>query len=278
MNNLDLASKGAGITGAAAGAAIALAGGPVSSILGATIASLSTDLFKDLLSRGQSNRERARLDSAAAHISKGIEYGLHYGRQIRQDGFLGPSPSCGAVELMEGVLLKCKAQYEEKKMQYIANIYLNTLFEPISPTEKPIPTPMAYQTLHFAESITYQNLCIISFFGRREEFSTVDLLNSYFHSYTPEVLGDETVSVARDLLYLLQQGILAQGGSVFVEPTAIVPAKVTLAPRGIQIFRLLGLQSVLTYDVELAVKPLEYQATWGLDSEGKVNGRPVANA
>jgi hypothetical protein len=269
MNSLDLANAAAGVAGAAAGTVIAAGQGLAGSAFGAIVGSLLADGLKDFAGRALSNRERIRVDLAATYIQDAIQRKLDKGQQIRDDGFLGPSPSSAAAELFEGILLKCKAQYEQKKLQHIAKLYANTLFN------SEVQARTAYQILYFVENITYQNLCVIAFYGRRQEFSSLDLLASHFSDYAPKMLGEQVLSAARDLFFLIQQGVLKQDGSFFAEHTAITAAKVTLAPFGQHIFNLLELQYVLTEDVKLAAKPFEYQDAWGLDREGKRNGRPL---
>jgi hypothetical protein len=126
------------------------------------------------------------------------------------------------------------------------------------------------------DSLTYDHLCIIAFYGRRDEFQAIDLPIAGLFSYDSDLIGEDVVSAARDLLMLIQAGILRHPSSQYLEHMAIQAAKLLLAPRGQVIFDLLDLQFTLTYDVETAIRPLEYKEEWGLDRNGKRNGRPVA--
>lgn len=112
MNKLELGNKGAGIVGGVIGATVGLVGGPAGSIAGGAVDSIVADVLKDFAERMLSSRERVRLDSATSYIADGIEQELTAGRIVRQDGFFEGDANFTnkGAELLEGVLLKCKAQ------------------------------------------------------------------------------------------------------------------------------------------------------------------------
>lgn len=268
MSRLDISNKAAGIVGGIVGAVVGLPGGPAASIGGAAVGSLVADALKDFAGRMLSGRERVRLDSATSYIADGIEQELAAGRVVRQDGFFEGDANftSNGSELLEGVLLRCKAQYQDKKVRLIANIFRNVAFDAT------ISAQAAYQMLNFADSLTYQQLCIIAFYGRKAERFELRLLKDRFHIYQADAIGLDTWAAARDLLELYRQGILTSDDGGFIEHTVINPSNLSIAPRGKVAFKLLGLNEVPAADVVEAMQPLEYHDSWGISNERTVNG------
>ena len=270
MKKITIANTGAGAISGAAGAVIGLTGGPVGSIAGAIVGSFLGDIFKDVASRMLSHRERVRLDNATSYISDGIADGIEAGRVVRQDDFFEGSNnfSSDAAELLEGVLLKCKAQFQEKKVRLLANLFKNVAFNDT------ITSETAYQLLNLVDGFSYFQLCQIAYYGRRQEFVDFQILNDFYGAYS-ESLTEENHSAARDLYELSEQRIFqdVDGSSNPGEPGAVNPAHIRLATRGRQAFDLLELQQIPAEDVLKAIKPLEYQDSWGINSRGEVNGR-----
>jgi hypothetical protein len=269
MNKLDLSNKGAGVVGGIVGAVVGLPGGPAASIGGAAVGSLVADALKDFAGRMLSGRERVRLDSATSYIADGIEQELAAGRVVRQDDFFEGDAnfSSSGAELLEGVLLKCKAQYQEKKVRLIANIFKVVAFDAA------ISAQMAYQVLNYAESLTYQQLCIIAFYGRKEEFEDFQILNEIVHFYS-SFLGQDSWACVRDLFGFVEQGVLEakDGAGVPGEYAAINPGKLQLAIRGHTFFKLLGLNEVLPFDILQSMHPIGYKKSWGISTRDTVNG------
>lgn len=259
MDKLELSNKGAGAIGGAVGAAVGLVGGPVGSVAGAVLGSLVADTLKDVVSRMLSHRERIRVDNATVYISDGIKSNLAAGLSIRQDNFFEGDTnfSSNGTEILEGVLLKCKAQYQEKKVQLIANLFKNVAFnEAISPQA-------AYQLLNLADELTYFDLCIISYYGRIKELKHFNILPYMFHHFNEGTLGADNISAARDLLRLYQLGILRDAdGSSFIEHTVIIPKSLCLDERGVTLFNSLELGQIDTGDVLVAMQPLEFKHHW----------------
>lgn len=129
--------------------------------------------------------------------------------------------------------------------------------------------------LNFSDSLTYQQMCIIAFYGRRLEDFGLRLFNDRFHIYKAEAIGLHTWASARDLLELFRQGILTAGGNSFFEHTVINPSNLSIAPRGKVAFKMLGLDEVPTGDISEAMRPLEYHGSWGISKENAVNGVDV---
>ena len=109
-----------------------------------------------------SQRERARVGSVAAIAINHIKERSAEGALPRQDFFMseGEQQSTGE-QLLEGVLLKARDEYERKKLPYIALFYANLVFAPaISP-------PVAFMLLKTLERLTYQQIILLAVIHQR---------------------------------------------------------------------------------------------------------------
>src|SRR5262249_52660 len=130
-------SRGAELTGAGAGGLIGfLAGGPVGAAIGGAAGPAITwslqKVGKDVAERWLSPREEARIGAGLIYIREKIHWHIERGHQIRDDDFFDQDmhDRSQSDEILEGVLLKCKQEHEEKKLKLISNIYVNTAFIP----------------------------------------------------------------------------------------------------------------------------------------------------
>jgi len=122
--------------------------------------------FGDLRKRTLSSREERRVMNSFASAATKVYALLEAGAQPRNDNFFSGGTGEGAFpgdELLEGVLLKCRDQYEEKKTPFLENILVKTIFD------SRISDPVANQALQFASLVTYRQLCLMSLAMRYEE-------------------------------------------------------------------------------------------------------------
>src|SRR5690606_38389992 len=127
VNYLKLGSE---IAGGAVGGAIGLVGGPAGAIIGGGAGVIVSKGLIELTERFLSNRESIRASAAAAYSIMAINDRIEAGEEQRNDGFFDPiNGRSKAEELFEGVLIKCKNEYQEKKIKFISSIYSNTVFD-----------------------------------------------------------------------------------------------------------------------------------------------------
>lgn len=275
MDKIELNNKASAIVGGAVGAALGLLGGPggalsgyaagvaiASSMAGAAIG----EVIKDVGVRVFSNREKLRVDNATVYIADGIVEKIGAGQIVRQDGFFEGTDNftSNGAELLEGILLKCKAQYQEKKVRLISNVFKNVAFNPL------VSAQSAYQVLALADALTYHKLCLLSYLGRKADFHDFTILSAPFRWYPNVEFSTDTLAVAQDLFEMAGQGIVTNFFSTF-DSIDIVPGRMTLTVRGQRAFELLELDLISYEDVLDVIKPLEYLETWGVNSNGTVN-------
>ncbi len=153
----------ADIAGAAGGSLLgALTGDPIvvaaGAVVGTSFAKAVQMSANEFAYRQLSQREKYRVGNGLIFaLSKIVEL-LENGKSPRVDDFFdedvtGRSPS---QEILEGTLIKCKNEPEEKKVKYIGNIFANVAFMP-----EVLPAG-ANWVLQKAEELTFRQLCILS--------------------------------------------------------------------------------------------------------------------
>ena len=141
--NKDLAIKtGSSVIGAGVGAVIA-------GVPGALIGSILTPIAEDVLNRMLSVKERNRVEKVRQYAESEIKRMIDSGSVPKQE-----LDRRKVSELYEGVLLKAKSTYEEKKLPYIANLFAIAPF-----TNTPIEN--INQSLITAEQLSYRQLCLL---------------------------------------------------------------------------------------------------------------------
>lgn len=114
--------------------------------------------LSDYEHRQQSERERARSAAALIYAFREVEQRLNAGQQIRDDDFFRLRTGCSvdAQTVVEGVLVKSKQQYEERKIQLIGNLLAAISFD------ETISADDACWYLNIIDSLNYQSLLILA--------------------------------------------------------------------------------------------------------------------
>ena len=202
-------------------------------------------------------REKVRAGAAIAFALAGVRQRLENGEKPRQDGFFDKDISGRSKneEILENAILKCQREPEEKKTQYIAKIYENSIFE------QKVSADLSHKIIKSAEQLTYQQLCILSMVGRREneEEAPGDFqLNPQLdHSL-------ELSKLLHDCFELVTNGYI-QGGLTFTF-NGRLPQYETLNPKslyleriGIALFKLMDLQDIPDDDIIPIAKLLYWE-------------------
>ena len=259
---------GADIAGGVVGGAIGLIGGPEGALLGGGLGVTVTSGIKEIISRKLAERENARTAASAAYMFTGIKQKLDSGLQIRQDSFFSNTNGrSSAEELFEGVLLKCKDQYQEKKIKYISKIFEKVTFD------ARISTETANQILSMAESFTYRKYCIISFFAKKEDmFNTAELMQDVYSWYPDVDFSFELEILKQDIFDLVNLGIIDQNNLMMVTRDEVIPAKFKLTKIGVALFDLMDLDEIPREDLDPIFEELKYKEEYGVSTNGTING------
>ena len=192
-------------------------------------------------------REEIRIGAAISFAIKGIRERLENGESLREDGFFDKNHTrrSDCDEVLENVVLKAQREPEEKKIPYISSIYENTAFE------AEISANLSHKIIKSAEQLTYQQLCILSMVGRREDDEDI-LRNFQPNSQLEHPL--ELSTLLHDCFELVTNGYI-QGGLTLTasgrlpQYEALNPNSMLLGNIGIAIFDLMSLQEILDDDI-----------------------------
>lgn len=190
----DLVAK---TTSSVVGAGIGLAvGGPTGAIIGAIISPVA----EDVLSRMLSYKEKSRIQKVKKFAETEIERIIATGATPKT-GF----DSKKASELFEGVLLKAKSTYEEKKLPYIANLFAVAPF-----TNTPIEN--LNQSLITAENLSYRQLCLLEIIDR-SQFEDLGLSTKPLREEVPKINDEVYSGVYQDIVGLILAGLVGQNAN-----------------------------------------------------------------
>lgn len=259
--------KGTDIAGGAVGGAIGLIGGPAGAILGGSLGVAISIGVKDFINRQLSNRQEVRVAASTVFALNEIRKRVEHGEIVRSDNFFDNSTGrSSAEELFEGVLLKCKDQYQEKKIFYISKIFEKTIFD------SNISADTANQILSIVENFTYRKLCIIAFFLKKNEFDK-DLLMKEVYSWYPDIIFRIELEILKqDIFDLVNLGIIDQKNFMMLTKNEVIPFNFELTTIGQLISKIMDLHLIPMTDLNPIYTELQYKEEFGISQHGKRNG------
>ena len=224
--------------GAGIGGAIGILGGLPFAVGGAIVGVAITETLKEFAKRSLSSREELRVVAVANLVIIGINNRIKMGQSPREDDFFKNTQfiRSNANELFEGILIKCKNEYEEKKISFIAKIFENIAFDSsISPEN-------ANQILNIVGQLSFRQLTLLSFVGQnRDNIFGVRMLD-----YEEGInLQKDIQFLLQDLHYLCSQGLIHRKDNTFsMNSEDNVAGQIILSDLGIEYFNLLNLSEM----------------------------------
>lgn len=251
--SLVLVTAGSEILGSAAGAAIGLLGGPITSIAGAASGPVLVRIFKkiceEFYDRQIGKRQKIRAGATAGFAILQIQERLDAGDEIRNDDFFDEKGSrSSAEEVFEGVLIKSHNEHEEKKTEYYANIFSTAAFDARFTPES------LNHFLSISERLTYRQLCQLQIFYDSRLFQLFE--GEYNANYMQNV-SFEKMAVLHEMYELYQLRLLKFQipGYEYIDDymsfDQIRPAWIFLSDLGEKIRHLMQLQTIPTDDLEI---------------------------
>ena len=216
-----------------------IAAGPLGGIAGGVVGTMIKYGIEDFLARFLTPKEVKRVGTSAEYIIKNMNDRIEAGSQINAAIFEAKEGRVSdAEELFEGVLLKTKNEYQEKKLKYISNIFVNAAFDPTISIEN------VNQILNIADGFTYRQLCLISLIGKnpnneyrlrevdnRKDFKTIQTEELAFIIAELRTIQNLNLIHRKDNLGLQN----------FTDPA---PAQFYLRRLGERIYQLMGLSEI----------------------------------
>jgi hypothetical protein len=231
-----LIQTGAEIVGAVIGGAIGLIGGPVFAI-GGNIAGVAVSKgIGEFAERILSNREQVRVGASAGLTIVGVQENLDNGLVLRQDGFFDSDEinRSKAEELFEGVLMKCKNEFEEKKIKFISNIYKNVAFD------SSVNPDNANQILNVVQQLSFRQLTILAMVGQNISNKYSLRINDFREDY--DNVTTDIEFLLQDFILLDRQGLICRNDeTTLLDISDVVPGIMKLTQIGTDYFKLLDL-------------------------------------
>src|SRR5690606_22620717 len=227
---LEIIKMGSPIAGALTGTALSfLTDNQVSLLAASGVGAQLPIIINDFAERFLSKREKVKIGALEAFTIYKIKQNLDQQKLVNPK-FTGlENSSLSITELYEGVLIKAKNEFEEKKIEHLAYVFGNSLFdERVSPSD-------ANHILNLASNLSYRKLCMISFFNRKREFLDIRLPPNPFLSYENAQFYLETMIISQDMFELREQCILsaAKNNNLLAsDKTHLTPAEMQLSPIG----------------------------------------------
>jgi hypothetical protein len=239
------------IAGNVAGAGLGLVIlGPAGALGGAALGPVATrvirrtclDVYDHITGRGA-----ARATAAAAFAATEIQRRLAEGERLRDDGFFDDEAvRSSADEVLEGVMLRCRDEHEEKKAKYYGNLFASAA------TNERYTVGYLNRALSVLDGLTYQQLCLLGIFSDPDHRS----LRAQDYVEVEATLSHDTINVLDQLHNLIQQSLVHRAGppgfdpetlqsSIFImDPFQIAPTEIRLTRLGSQLCDLLQLQDL----------------------------------
>jgi hypothetical protein len=239
---VELVETGSDLVGAVTGAAIGLIGGPAGAfggaIAGVGAARAVKHIGSEIRRRVLAPREEARVGGTLALIIVSIGDELQNGRVPRSDGFFEAHGEDRAVaeELLEGVLLRARDAYEEKKVPLLGALYTSIAFDDrISPAHGNL-------LLQLASSLTYQQLVAMSVMLDSSQVFRLRQSPYRGDQEALERLGFDGRALMTEIYDLFQRGLIADSSNdVWISVADVNPSTM----------RLQGSGAVLAYAMKL---------------------------
>lgn len=230
-----------------------------------TLANSLKNIGQEFAERMLSPRENLRVGSALILAAEGIRERQKKCENLRGDGFFDKNhmERSDADEILENMVLKVQREPEEKKIPYISKIYENTAFE------QEVSADLSHKIIKSAEQLTYQQLCILSMVGRRE--NDEDALRDLQLNPQPDH-PLELSKLLHDCFELVTNGYI-QGGLTFTfngrlpQYETLNPNSMHLESIGTAIFDLMNLQGIPDDDIIPIAKLLHWEKSISPESE-----------
>lgn len=207
---------------------------PGSGLLGTLIGPVVTTLSEDFIHREMSKAENTRLRFVGENVVSKVQARLDAGDQPRRDDDFYLNDDYGqssASKLLEEMLLKCKQEFEAKKLISYSNFWANICFE------NGISYEVANSLITQFSSLSYQQVKLLIYLCAD---NTVPLNNWEKYMFTEEIL-ESYYTLYSDFLHLystrLARAVETANGAIQVGTPEIC-----ISPSGKLMCRLLELK------------------------------------
>lgn len=249
----ELIETGADITGAVAGAAIGLVGGPAGALVGAGIGAVAARVLANVGSEIQRRvlgpREHARMGAVAGYAVMKTKALLDQGAQLRDDGFFEsekPKKRSPADQVFEGVLLKARDAYEEKKLPYLGNLYAAIGFR------SDVSPEYANYLVTLAGELTYNQYVILCIAAANPQSQLLRERDFRGDEQARANLDNNAVGLITEAFNLYQRGLIhGSDGSAWLSLTDVPFGAIRPQGAGAMLYSLMALSSIPESDKQI---------------------------
>lgn len=131
-------------------------------IAGTIISPIIEKVSEELLSKLLGNREKSRIELVLAATKNNIRAKLAEGKLCRNDDFyaMQENGSSSAEKILEATLLKCREEYENRKLNMYSYFFSNVSFDETVSYEE------ANSIISLFEQLSFQQVLILAYFAR----------------------------------------------------------------------------------------------------------------
>jgi hypothetical protein len=203
---------------------------------------VTQNVLVDITNRLLSQREELRIGVCASYTINKINIYISEGKEPRYDFFNGDlGARTAGDEIFEGTLLKCKKEHEEKKIQFLSNIFSKVAFD------ENISLGEANYSLILAESMTYRQLCILALIENKSIQTDIKLKNQ---DYVQGEKSFELRSILNEIYELYNKGMIENYNSEHKRAyslsgiLSIMPNALRLTKHGKRQYEIMGLKDM----------------------------------
>lgn len=120
----------------------------------------------DYTSRLLSKIQSIRLAKSITYINKELNHRLSNGERIRQDDFMTANDGEAAKQAMEGILRTIEEEFENKKVDYHSNLFVNLCFD------ERILFNQAITVSRLLKNFSYRQLVIVAYARKEKQLKT----------------------------------------------------------------------------------------------------------
>lgn len=230
----------------------------------ATASAVSSSVLQDIvetgtdyLTRQLSQTEERRVAQCLEHIQSRISAQIVSGKVVNYNLFKKTNEErAPSTELLEGVLQKCRWEYEEKKLIYTSNIYANVVFDN-EPMDENFSKDEAHFRIMIAEKLTYRQLCFLSLLSNVERVRALK-----FDDYVPGYKNQIIRAVLLEIYELYNLGLVENynyknGRAESLQGIlSIRPSSLKLTNNGKRQVMIMDLNSIESADIEAVLNLL----------------------
>jgi len=232
------------VVGSVAGAGIGFFGGPAAAIAGSAIGSVITSIGQEIVGKVLSRNENRRVNTVFELVKDSITVRVEKGEKIRDDGFFEniENERSSGEEVLEGLLIATQRETEERKLPFLANLYVNLAFK------KDLSREESNQLINVAENLSYRQLELLStvafFQMARGQFGKLNFEGKQERQTAfGQLSGYDNISLMTEVYDLHRKGLVGSS-EVILDIAGINPSKLILIGLGVKMYEYMELAKI----------------------------------